>query len=729
MTRVKDLIADSSFTTAKGFQDLKPLVSILLPTYKRGDNGLFERAVNSILNQNFKNFELIIIDDASVDSTAEIIKKIMDKDPRVAVIRHAKNLGLAAVSEIEGYLKARGQKFFFAFDDNIFTKTGLEALVNDQIQHPEHKISYGIVRLHLNDKKFIDLGTEQVDFELLSRGNRIGNGGVLIDRAVFERIGFYDPHLALLRAWDWDLWLRAVTKFAFYPVKHLISQEYGVTQPDSLGNTVLVDWVAVHIWMWRLRNEQLSAKHILEYEIDNLPEHTGIFFQQTLAHIIAQRFKQQYMDTLSVKNNDGYIALVAGSYTVSLSIVFDVLPSGVVFITMADFAKDFCKYTAGAKCVIFVRDIPDLKIIQQLHQYNIPYYYYTDDHLFIIPQFAPTHCSKSAMYFIKHAHGLLASTPALAQELKHYFHLSQAPQVLTCIDPLHLDTKTFPNWEKFNQIDEIRIGWCSVGKEDGLIKMKQDLERLAKETNKAIHFFCVATSFGITQLKKSFQNSKKIHFDFLPIQLNYEWMLTQISAFRPHFLIHTHSNLWADIYPYKTFNYFLTALHTTAIPLITIRPPYHLIKEDKDVGEFIVSDGAEVTKKIKYYLSLGHKGAQQAFRQIRSFWDRTYPIENNQKVLLNLLSEHRAPSLQKFLDKLDNIPEDTLENIEEPSSISTPNTHTWKSFPQTCIYTFKYYTTGKPDIYRYPIHYNIKNLIRTFGLLLKQSCYNFRRKK
>ena len=65
-----------------------------------------ERAINSILNQTFTNYELIIINDASKDATLEKINNF--KDPRIMVINNEKNLGLGAVRNI-GIERSRGE--------------------------------------------------------------------------------------------------------------------------------------------------------------------------------------------------------------------------------------------------------------------------------------------------------------------------------------------------------------------------------------------------------------------------------------------------------------------------------------------------------------------------------------------------------------------------------------------------------------------------------------------
>ena len=67
----------------------EPLVSVIIPTYNRRNTIL--ASVNSVLNQTFKNIELIVVDDCSTDDTISILEQINDK--RLKIIRHSKNKG------------------------------------------------------------------------------------------------------------------------------------------------------------------------------------------------------------------------------------------------------------------------------------------------------------------------------------------------------------------------------------------------------------------------------------------------------------------------------------------------------------------------------------------------------------------------------------------------------------------------------------------------------------
>src|SRR5262245_34007779 len=86
-----------------------PEVSIILPTYCRGANGLVKRSIDSVLNQTFSSFELIVMDDGSTDGTSELVSGYARVDDRVIHIRHESNCGLPALRVNEGLLRARGE--------------------------------------------------------------------------------------------------------------------------------------------------------------------------------------------------------------------------------------------------------------------------------------------------------------------------------------------------------------------------------------------------------------------------------------------------------------------------------------------------------------------------------------------------------------------------------------------------------------------------------------------
>ena len=102
-------------------------VSIILPVYN-GEKYL-SLAIESILKQTYKNFELIIIDDCSSDQTHSIALKYKEKDSRVRVYRNKTNSKLP-VSLNAGFHVATGELFTWTSDDNILKPETIETMVH-----------------------------------------------------------------------------------------------------------------------------------------------------------------------------------------------------------------------------------------------------------------------------------------------------------------------------------------------------------------------------------------------------------------------------------------------------------------------------------------------------------------------------------------------------------------------------------------------------------------------
>lgn len=93
----------------------KPNLSIIITTYNRLN--FLKQALNSVLKQNYNNYEIIIIDDCSTDGTYEWVKLI--KNENIHYIRHKKNKGVG-FSRKEAYLKTKGKYIVFMDDDDYY---------------------------------------------------------------------------------------------------------------------------------------------------------------------------------------------------------------------------------------------------------------------------------------------------------------------------------------------------------------------------------------------------------------------------------------------------------------------------------------------------------------------------------------------------------------------------------------------------------------------------------
>jgi glycosyltransferase involved in cell wall biosynthesis len=95
--------------------------SVIIPTFNRSH--ILRKTINSVLNQTFENFEVIIVDDGSTDNTKDVIKVITESDSRVKYI-YQKN-SERAIARNNGVLKAKGEFYIFLDSDDFFEPTHL----------------------------------------------------------------------------------------------------------------------------------------------------------------------------------------------------------------------------------------------------------------------------------------------------------------------------------------------------------------------------------------------------------------------------------------------------------------------------------------------------------------------------------------------------------------------------------------------------------------------------
>lgn len=110
------------------------LVSIVIPTYNR--KIMIQRLLKSIFESDYKNIEVIVVDDASTDGTFDLISNKFLKNNKLSLIRNKKNL-FASESRNVGLKRAKGKYVFFIDDDNVLLKNTILELVNIFKNNPE----------------------------------------------------------------------------------------------------------------------------------------------------------------------------------------------------------------------------------------------------------------------------------------------------------------------------------------------------------------------------------------------------------------------------------------------------------------------------------------------------------------------------------------------------------------------------------------------------------------
>lgn len=188
----------------------EPLVTIFIPVYNR--EKYLADTLDSLLNQTYKNFEIIIADDGSIDGTLSIAKKYVQIDSRIKVFSFPHRGEV--FTRNDAIQKANpNTKYFMNHDsDDISLPNKLEKLVKYLEEHPEISI-VGCFAEYFDDAGNY-LGKPKIEYEskkireTFGQVNSMINSASLIRREVFKKIGYYRPEYA--SADDYDFFARAL---------------------------------------------------------------------------------------------------------------------------------------------------------------------------------------------------------------------------------------------------------------------------------------------------------------------------------------------------------------------------------------------------------------------------------------------------------------------------------------------------------------------------------------
>jgi glycosyltransferase involved in cell wall biosynthesis len=191
----------------------KPQVSVIIPTYNRG--WVIREAIDSVLAQDFTDFELIVVDDGSTDDTG----RILDSYGQDLTVLQQPNRGVSAARN-QGVGAAAGQLIAFLDSDDLWLPRKLSVQVDFFSSHPDAMINQteeiwirnGVrVNPKTRHQKFSGLIFER-SLELCL----VSPSAVMMRRSLFDQVGLFDEDLPACE--DYDLWLRISWRF---PV-HLI---------------------------------------------------------------------------------------------------------------------------------------------------------------------------------------------------------------------------------------------------------------------------------------------------------------------------------------------------------------------------------------------------------------------------------------------------------------------------------------------------------------------------
>lgn len=193
-----------------------PKVSVVIPTYNRAH--LIQKSIRSVLNQTYKNLEVVVVDDSD-DDTEKRVKEI--KDARLIYIKNPKRMGVSAARNIAIHVST-GELIAFQDSDDEWYEDKLEKQVNLLLSLPsEYAAVYcGMEYFDIKTDKVIDIELTEINFRQSYADGMLQTPPtqtILIKKNVLDEVGYFDEQLRA--AEDTELTIRVSRKYLFGFVK------------------------------------------------------------------------------------------------------------------------------------------------------------------------------------------------------------------------------------------------------------------------------------------------------------------------------------------------------------------------------------------------------------------------------------------------------------------------------------------------------------------------------
>lgn len=231
------------------------LVSVIVLTYKNFDN--IEENLNSIFSQTYKEIEIIISDDGSINFDIEKIKELTKKAKQniknIKIIHHEKNIGTVKNFN-KAIKKSNGQYIIpLAQDDCFYSQNVIENIIN---KFGEYFVVTGIREIYLEKKRIGELPlkkdrkrfNESNFYEfLILNGNIVSGACTYYKREIFEKYGYFDEDLILLE--DMPFYLRLLSnseKIKFLDLKTIKYSLGGISTSEKQNPILTNDWIKLY---------------------------------------------------------------------------------------------------------------------------------------------------------------------------------------------------------------------------------------------------------------------------------------------------------------------------------------------------------------------------------------------------------------------------------------------------------------------------------------------------
>lgn len=243
-----------------------PMISVVVPTYNRPAS--LTRALRSILDQTYRNFEIIVVNDAGTD-VGDVVAKL-NAEQNILYVAHDTNKGLAAARNT-GIRTARGKYIAYLDDDDIYLPHHLETLYT-VLERANHKVAYtDAYRAHQKKVSGNYIVTERtipysfdLDHDQLLVRNLVPVLCVMHEKSCLGEVGYFDESLPTHE--DWDLWIRMSKKFKFFHIKKVTAEVTWKTDRTTMTSEQNAPWLRIAEIYEKYKNDTIDKPDVIEQQ-------------------------------------------------------------------------------------------------------------------------------------------------------------------------------------------------------------------------------------------------------------------------------------------------------------------------------------------------------------------------------------------------------------------------------------------------------------------------------
>ena len=250
------------------------MFSVIVPLYNKEVS--IKNTIESVLNQKYQKFEVIVVNDGSTDNSAKIVESI--DDDRVRLI-HKKNQGVS-VARNRGIMEAKCEWIAFLDGDDLWEKDDLQELIEMMHILPNYKVyvtsfKFSDDRIMFKHERSRNIFKIENYYREAMYEDLIWTSIIVINKACFDKVGCFNPQLN--RGEDVDLWAR-------------LAKHYTIIKSSKVSATYRVD--AENRTSLSKDIERLHVYHydLIKYEDDEFDYYERLVLNHLLLYIFAKDY-------------------------------------------------------------------------------------------------------------------------------------------------------------------------------------------------------------------------------------------------------------------------------------------------------------------------------------------------------------------------------------------------------------------------------------------------------